>query len=141
MEQVFSDDKVGKIYYDTELEAVVAASKPQEGNLLPEEDYKDFLKKYLEAFLHFKPQKALMDFREFVFPLTEEIEQWTIENISNITYDNGLRYVAYVYPKEIVTQFSLESFVEKMLKTYKENGPVRMIFSDFNEAYNWLKSK
>lgn len=141
MKEKFIDDEVGEILYDTDLQAIILTSKPQKDSILPEEKYKQFLQHYLDAFLKYKPYKVLMDFRDFVFPMTDEIEQWTTENISNITYKNGLKYIAYIYPQEVVTQFGLESFVERMIKTYGAGGPVRMIFKDFEEAYKWIESK
>ncbi len=140
MKEVYLDDKTGTIYYDTDLKAIVVVSKPQEDNLLPDDVYKEFLKKYLEAFLKYKPNKALFDMRKFVFPGTDEVLDWIKENISKITFQNGLRYVAYIYPQEIITKFSLELFVEKTLTDLKE-GPVRVLFDSYEDAVSWLKSK
>ncbi len=140
--EIYYKGKLGIISYDEDINAIILKSAKLEGhNFAIDEEYKELISKYLEAFLHYKVEKVLMDLRDFVFPMTDEMEKWTQENISKKTAANGLKYVAYVYPQDIVTKFGLENYVEDMIKEFESNGPVRLIFSDYDKAYQWIKSK
>ena len=83
--------------------------------------------------------KVVFDLSGYKGLLTDELRQWIKENITDKTYSAGLKYVAYVFPKEFISKFTVEKLFENVLKEYE--GAIRMYFDNFEVAYNWIKEK
>ncbi len=139
--EVYYEKPWARIKFDKQNKILIVEffTVTEDTNLLPEideEEIKEFLLKYVEAFMHYKTPKVLFDYTRLFMPLTDELSQWIIENVVKKTVANGLKKLAQVYPKDIITKLGLEILVEKTLTDAP--GPKRMLFEDTDQAYQWL---
>ena len=106
---------------------------------LLEDEYK---KVALEAFLHtfdIKPEFILQDTTEAVYPLTPDLQEWLLKNITEkIVQKVGVKKIAYLIPKDILTKLGLEQLINKANIEIK--NIIRLYFDDYQKAIDWLRS-
>ncbi len=143
-QQIYHKVPFGRILWDKKNKILivefVSTTKSSLDELdITDDQIKDFLLVYLEAFMKYRPQKVLFDYSQLFLPITDEMTQWVIENIVKKTVANGLMWLAQVYPRDVITKLGLEILVEKTISNAP--GPKRMLFDDPEQAYQWLIEK
>ncbi len=74
-----------------------------------------------------------------IFPMTETLNQWILENITEGLLQRGVKKVAYLYPADYISKLGLEMFISQaFMKTMSEIQ--RKFFSDVDQAVEWIKS-
>jgi hypothetical protein len=139
---VYHETNFGRIKFDKDNRILIVEFFPSESETVEEimemDKYlKDFLLKYVEAFMHYRTSKVLFDYRKLYLPISDEFTKWVIENVVKKTVANGLMKLAQVYPEDIITKLGLEILVEQTLT--QAPGPKRMLFDDYHQAFEWLK--
>ena len=106
---------------------------------LLEDEYK---KVALEAFLHtfdIKPELLLNNTAEAVYALTSDLQEWLIKNIAEkILQKLGVKKVAYLIPKDILTKLGLEQLMDNANIELK--NIISLYFDDYHKAIDWLRS-
>ncbi len=138
MTEVYHTTEFADIKYNTDDKILIVTFLPYDkyNDLDFEDKLKEFFKKYLEAFLHYKTSKVLFDYRNFNSIIGENLTKWVTENIVKITVSNGLKKLAQIYPHELYSKLDLDYIVQPIISNV--SGPVRMIFEDYETAYKWL---
>ncbi len=136
--KLYFENKYGKIEFDEENRIIIVTLKTYnfEDDDIFEKTIKELMLKYLEAFMHYRPSRVLFDYRNFNYVINSELTNWIKENIVKKTVANGLKKLAQVYPKELVSKLDLDFVVQPIIDNVP--GPVRMNFDDYDEAYQWL---
>ncbi len=136
--EVYFENQYGQIRFDDNNKVLIVTFKPINYDLEIdiEEKLKDFMLKYLEAFMHYRPSRVLLDYRDFNYVVSSDFVNWVKENIVKKTVANGLKRLAQVYPKELVAKLDLDFVVRPIIENVP--GPIRRNFEDYNEAYQWL---
>ena len=98
--------------------------------------YKKEMFKSHEFILDLRPKFLIHDGTSAVYPPTDSLYQWTVDNISPLYEEAGLEKIAYVYPHEEQTTLFLKNLVSHARGRY--NTPQRRIFKTLSEALSWL---
>ncbi len=103
-------------------------------------DIVDYKKVCLEAYQHFfdlKPLYLLQNTLQVVYPVTEELQNWLTENITKkIFIKLGIKKIAYLMPKDYLSQIGIELLIEKA--NLQSPNILRKFFFDRQEAIDWL---
>ncbi len=83
--------------------------------------------------------KAIVDTKNVTFPVTDEIINWILQNITPHFVENDIKRVAYILPTDILSRTGLEFFVEKLFASTPQIE--RMIFDDEQKAMEWILRK
>ncbi len=136
--QVYFENKYGQIRFDDNNKILIVKFNPinYHEDMDFEEKLKDFMLKYLDAFMHYKPSKVLLDYRDFNQVVSSEFVNWVKENIVSKTVANGLKRLAQLYPRELISQLDLDFVVRPIIENVP--GPIRRNFDDYDQAYQWL---
>ena len=99
----------------------------------------EYKNKVLDAheYLHiFLPEKLIHDSTNAVYPPTEDMNKWLVENISPIYKRLGIKKIAYVYPR---TE-KMKNFVSKVVKDAANLyiRPERKLFPAYEQALRWV---
>jgi hypothetical protein len=100
------------------------------------QSFRDVLDKGLEAFQEANAQKWLSDDRGNS-ALSPEDSDWGINNWAPRVIAAGWKYWAIVMPEKVIGQMNMQRF----MKIYSEQGVSVRVFSDPDEAMQWLESQ
>ena len=104
---------------------------------IDQQTYQQEAQKLIEAAEKFKPIALIVDTRDFISPMTPDIHRWTTNIITPVLGKNGVKRIAYLMPKPILSRLSIELLItEAKLKSQFVN---REIFDDYEKAFNWAK--
>ncbi len=104
-----------------------------------EDEYKKILDEIHAQFYDYKPLYLLHNSKDFVYPMTESLQEYITENFSKkVLPEVGIRKVAYVFPTDYLSQIGLEMLVNKAEAA--QPSILRMFFDNRDDAYNWLIS-
>ncbi len=106
---------------------------------LNEEEYKKYFLDALKYLDEYKPKKVIQDSRIQVYPITEELQKWIMENITPKFIKAGVEKIAYVMPEDFISKLALEQLVLKLISSRQEIK--RLYFSDFDQAIKWAEEK
>jgi 6-pyruvoyl-tetrahydropterin synthase len=133
LEQIYKSPNL-IIEYDPENKMIITTWIVKDLNFTTE-DFKRELMHYLDAVQGREVHSFLIDTREYNFPLTPEISQWIIENITPKLEQAGVKKFAYVLPKEFVSRIGVELLIDE---AQKESKIIRRFFEDYDQAKQWL---
>ena len=106
---------------------------------LLQDEYKDVL---LEAYSHafdIKPELVLNNTAEAVYPLTSDLEEWILKNITEkIAQKVGVKKIAFLLPSDLLSKLALEHLMNKA--NIKTKDIIRLYFDDYQKAIDWLRS-
>ena len=99
-----------------------------------ETEFKEVINNWRTTFEKYKPTKQLIDYSEYSFSISPELQQYINENLMKPLYKDGMRKVAFLLSRDLFAQLSIEKTMQK------ESGQLFEIkyFDDFDKAKNWL---
>ena len=76
----------------------------------------------------------MVDFLEYSFSISPELQQFTNENLLKPAYEAGIRKVAFIIAHNLFAQMSVEQIMKQ------DTGKMFEIryFDDFKKAKDWL---
>ncbi len=104
--------------------------------LLNEQDYKEGIINAFKKINETKAEYLIIDNSDAVYPITETLQNWIIENI--FPMNKNYKKVAYIYSQDSLTSMNIEEIVNK-IKAGQQNME-RNLFSNINDAIEWLIS-
>ena len=107
---------------------------------LSEEDYKNILLDAYDLLFEFHPILLIQNMQDAIYPVTEAFQDWLAKNISKDRFEkSGVKKVAYVMPKDIISKIGLELLIERARSELPTI--VRLYFDNLDEAKNWILKK
>lgn len=121
------------IIYDSEKQLIAEVfNKATED--MTKEDYKAEMLELLEIIKKYRPQNALVNLIDLMFPIEPEIQQWQKENVFDKGNELGLNKAAILLSRDLFTQVSIEQSLEEADDGELENK----YFDNEEEAMQWL---
>ncbi len=137
--ETIKDTKFYTLKFDKENRVIEVDWKKDVLELF-EEEYKKVLDEIHALFYDYRPQYLLHNSKDFIYPMTESLQQYITENFSKkVLPEVGIKKVAYVFPADYISQIGLEMLVEKAESVMP--SILRMFFDNRDDAYNWLISR
>ena len=102
--------------------------------ILNEKNYKTGI---TEAFNKINQKKAtylIIDNTDAVYPITETIQEWIVENIFPLT--KHYKKIIYIYSKDFLTSQNIEEIIQKFSNI--ETNQKRYLASSLKQAYELL---
>lgn len=93
----------------------------------------DFLG-WLDAILKHRPQRQLIDNRNYHYTILPEMQNWVNINVLKPSFEAGLTNVAFVVPADIFSEVSISQTMEEQ---EGKNFNLRY-FEDYEQAKEWL---
>lgn len=88
---------------------------------------------YIFLYKKYRPENTIWNQKNFQFFLSTEMHLWIEENVNIPCVENGLKKVAFVVGKDVLTHLSVMDYFEK------ENSVITPVhFATEIEARNWL---
>jgi len=99
-----------------------------------EQEYKKQIIDWSRIIEKYNPVKQLVDYSEYNFTITPELQQYTNENLLLPAYKAGIRKVAFLIAHDLFAQMSVEQIMNQ------DTGKMFEIryFDDFEKAKSWL---
>ena len=72
--------------------------------------------KMAELFEQYKPLYHLADARDFIYPVSPELQHWISTEIATRVKDAGIKKSAMVYSKEFIAQLSIKQLGDEIAK-------------------------
>ncbi len=133
MNMLFYQSPFLKIEYQPENKLLITTWNVQDINF-SDDDYKNEVLNYVRAVERYDVKAIIVDTRNYRFPLTPSLNQWTVENITPKLAANGVKRMAYVMPTDVLSKLG----VELLASTAQTKGTIiRQMFDDYEQAYNW----
>ncbi len=136
MKKLFHQSKYFKIEYDPKANILLCWWEPDMVHI-SELEFKNELLKVTEAVKEYRPKAIFFDSTKAFYPLTDEINQWILENITKVIVENGVKKISYALPMEVFTRIGLQMFVEQSIATFPNF--LRKFFPTVEEAIQWAK--
>ncbi|WP_020529724.1 hypothetical protein [Flexithrix dorotheae] len=123
-----------EVFFD-EKNALLIDVWTQKTENLSKEGFKELLLDWKNLAEDHKIRFALTNLKAFALPMTPELQDWTVENITKPLCEKGYytRH-AFVMPEEFIAQLAIEQFAEE---TDTNASPTRY-FGDEEEAKSWV---
>ena len=101
------------------------------------EYYKEQILEWKSIIEKFKPERQLIDYTDYTFPITPELQKFTNENLLEDSYKIGLKKVAFLISHNLFVQMSIEKIMDK------DAGKMFDIkyFDNFKKAKDWILKK
>ncbi|TAG93701.1 MAG: hypothetical protein EAZ07_10575 [Cytophagales bacterium] len=135
MELVFEN-----LYVSISLDAensILADTWLTNSSSMSEEIFKDIMYVWRDIMQKNQIKYAFTDTLRFDFPLTPEIQDWVVENISGQLFKNfSFHKHAFIMPAEFIAGLGIEQLTDENNKKSAENA----YFSDIASARKWLLS-
>ncbi|TAF32746.1 MAG: hypothetical protein EAZ57_07395 [Cytophagales bacterium] len=104
---------------------------------MSEEAFKQIMYVWRDLMQENQVKYSLTDTLHFNFPLTPEIQNWIVENITEPLFKNfSFRKHAFVTPIEFVSSLGIEQLTDEN----NSKGINEAYFSDIDSARKWLLS-
>lgn len=100
------------IYYHADLDLLEAVWKPACEDM-SDDDYKNELRKQVELVKKHNVKRELFDTKNFGFPITPDLQEWTDKEIYSAKGELGVNQFALVMSEEEISQLSLEQAMEE----------------------------
>ena len=75
------------------------------------EYYKEQILEWKSIIEKFKPEKQLIDYTDYTFSITPELQKFTNENLLENAYEVGLKKVAFLISHNLFVQMSVEKIM------------------------------
>lgn len=119
-------DNTNKLLVDTWFETT---------RTMTENEFKEQLKIFQSNMLAHQIHHALTDTRNFLFPMTPDVQAWTLDNITRPLKAAGYyQRHAFLAPHEVVASLALEMWADDNLAVADTR-----YFDDMDEALAWLQ--
>ncbi len=112
MKTLHNDDYFS-VQFDEEREIIVDiwSEKSEE---LDAEDFQALLLSWKALVLQHNADKAITDLVHFRFPMTPDVQEWTLKNITvPLSQEGNYRKHAFIMPQEFIANLSIEQFTEE----------------------------
>ena len=118
-------------YFDVDKFLLVKRKSNKKTN---EEEYIEQIKVWKKIIETYNPEKQLVDYSEYNFSITPELQQYTNENLLKPAYEAGIRKVAFLIAHDLFAQMSVEQIMSQ------DTGKMFEIryFDNFEKAKKWL---
>jgi hypothetical protein len=97
-------------------------------------NYKTVIDEWRQVVEKYKPKKQLIDYSDYSYKISSELQQYTFENLLKPSHKVGVRKVAFLIAHDLFAQMSVE---EIMKKDTGEMFEFRY-FDDFQKSKEWL---
>ncbi len=129
------DSKELKLSYDKDTQLYVIQWLEDALNL-DEQQFKD-KNIFIVAKAKENPlKKVLVDTRNVIYPVTDELTMWLMENVNKPILEHGAKKVAFLYPKDYLTKLGIEGYFSEIIKSERETR--FSFFDDLDKAMQWL---
>ncbi len=105
---------------------------------LTTEEYKKGIIRAFTSLNNFPADYLIIDNTDAIYPITETLEEWIIENV--VPLNSHYKKVAYIYPKDFLTRMGIEEIVNKSEEIDENVKKRRNIFNNLDEAIEWILS-
>lgn len=130
------DSEYQEIHLD-QKNGILKNSWKQLSDQMEDEDYKKELLN-LKIFVEkYRPEKQLINTKEFGYTIGPQMQQWTDDHINEPHLKFGVQKAAFIMSEEIFAQVSVEQTMEELQGL---NFEIRY-FKDENEAISWLNGQ
>ncbi|EAY24891.1 hypothetical protein [Microscilla marina] len=138
METLFSD-QFNDITYNKENGIHYHITKPATAQMT-EAEFKQMLLNWKQLMLSCNPQWVLVDSLNFQFPISPDLQNWVVQNITMPVLTIGsIIKSSFVLPEEFISQLSVSQFTDEANHVSPKNN--LQYFSSREAAEVWLKSK
>ncbi len=101
---------------------------------MPDESYQHEMLEYARLVKEYKPEKELVDTKDFFFLIAPELQTWFEKNIVQVYHDCGLTKAALIASSDFVGQLSLE----QAMNEGRGKQLTKRFFSNELSARSWL---
>ncbi|WP_299460853.1 hypothetical protein [uncultured Microscilla sp.] len=138
METLFSD-QYNDILYDKESNIHYHVTQPTTAQMT-EAEFRQMLLNWKRLVLPYKPQCILIDNLNFHFPVSPDLQDWVVQNITTpvLAIGSVIKY-SFVLPEEFISQLSISQFTDEAKNASSED--VIRYFPSREAAEAWLKSR
>ncbi|MBN1251550.1 MAG: STAS/SEC14 domain-containing protein [Bacteroidales bacterium] len=99
-----------------------------------DETFKELILEWISQIKIYKPEKQLIDYSNYDYYISDEMQIWINENLIKPAYLAGMKKVAFVLSRNYYSQVSIEETMKK-----KEAALFEIeYFDDFEKAEEWL---
>jgi hypothetical protein len=103
---------------------------------MTDKEFKKEMSIYGELVKKYKPNKELVDTKEFLYAIAPQQQDWVNENVFTIYIKEGLSKAAFVSSEDFIAQLSLEQAMDETKGKYL----TKQYFSTEKAAREWLLS-
>ncbi|MEN8119215.1 MAG: STAS/SEC14 domain-containing protein [Bacteroidota bacterium] len=98
------------------------------------DEFKKLINEWRATIEKYKPKKQLIDYSEYNFKITPELQQYINDNLMKPAYEAGIRKVAFLLSHDLFSQMTIEKTMQK------NTGHLFEIkyFNNFQKAKDWL---
>ncbi|WP_299460851.1 hypothetical protein [uncultured Microscilla sp.] len=138
METLFSD-QFNDIIYNKENGIHYHILKPTTAQMT-EVEFRQMLLNWKQLMFSHNPQSILVDSLNFHFPISPDLQDWVLQNITTpvLAIGSVLGY-CFVLPEEFISQLSISQFTDEAKNASSEE--VMQYFSSREAAEIWLKNR
>ncbi|OJJ23899.1 hypothetical protein BKI52_05990 [marine bacterium AO1-C] len=132
----FVNDQFNRVYFD-ESNAIHYHITKADTAIMLEHDFKEMLLKWKESVFEVNPKKILVNNLEFDFPISPELQMWTVANASKPVMElPSVEKFCFVMPTELVPKLSVSQLTQE---SNKMGGRIQLrFFGSYENAHNWL---
>ncbi len=99
-----------------------------------QDEFKKIINKWQITIEKYKPQKQLIDYSDYSFSITPELQQYINDQLMKPAYEAGVRKVAFLISHDLFAQMTIEKTVQKNTEEMFEIK----YFDNFKKAKDWL---
>ena len=104
------------------------------------EEYKDILLQLSDFVLQNKIKNWLGNTRDFSFPISSSLQEWTSGTFNENLIAAGLEKMALVIPTSLVANLSVQQTVDQMNTKHTDQKFETKYFDTVGHAMDWLKN-
>jgi|GEM_PF-3855893 len=94
---------------------------------------------FVETVLDFRPAVILTNQEDFNYILSEENNQWYLQNLIPVLQNTGVKKIAIVGNDSLLNYIQLENLAESVRLSYGNLPVESLFFDDIERAIHWLK--
>ena len=99
-----------------------------------QDEFKKIINEWRMTIEKYKPQKQLIDYSDYSFSITPELQQYINNQLMKPAYEAGVRKVAFLISHDLFAQMTIE---KTMQKNNEEMFEIKY-FDNFKKAKDWL---
>jgi len=99
-----------------------------------QDEFKKIINEWRITIEKYKPQKQLIDYSNYIFSITPELQQYINNQLMKPAYEAGIRKVAFLISHDLFAQVTIE---KTMQKNSEEMFEIKY-FDNFKKAKDWL---
>ena len=116
--------------------SVVYADYFTETERMDKEGYKNHIHILREKIIESKAHAFISDTENFRFPISPDMQLWSVSHFVKPLQDAGVKKVAIMMPDEFIANLAVEQSIDEA----NEVGLLTRYFSNTQEAENWIFS-